>query len=76
MSVVIEAVVEAGGVVRTSLPEGTAVRVSAPSEGPKGFTAEFLAEVDAWRAANPHKLRSGEEIDSWLRAERDDWDDE
>lgn len=74
MSVVIEAVVEAGGVVRTDLPEGTAVKLVKDPVASRSWS-EFWADIDAWRAANPDKLRSGEEIDRQIREERAAWGD-
>lgn len=35
-----------------------------------------LVAVNAWRTANPEKLKSREEIDAYLQEERDSWNDD
>lgn len=63
-------------------PADEAIVSSPPSalEGPqRGSREAILAAkpaLEAWRAANPDKLMTGEEIDRQLAAERASWGDE
>ena len=75
---VLERVVEEGGIIRTNIVTGKTVRIvevdlEAEAER-RAALKDLFARNDAFRAQHPETVRSGEQILSDLRAERDSWD--
>ena len=66
----------------TDLPEGEVIvlfRDGSSARPHAGSREAILAEepiTDAWRAANPDKLRTADEIDAQLDEERESWGDD
>jgi hypothetical protein len=61
--------------LRATIPDATHVTLTIEEERPCKSVDQMLAELDEYRAANPHRLISMEEAVTRIRTLRDEWDD-